>query len=834
MAIRERLLKQLQIVRDGLNAMPPFHSRDLNTMRNALVQARDLCFQGLSEKHFTEYKDTYDGLLLAIEQLAADAPDQGEIISLCRELLQYTMAQTQKETTFKKELFFLPYKASMWDSLESVWKAADEDKEHCIAYVMPIPYADLTPEHTVAEWHCERELFPKDVPIVKWEDFDLQEIHPDAIFIHNPYDACNVVTSVEARYYSDRLKSCTEMLVYIPYYATTGGMAEMQRLCPAYKHADYIVIQSEYFRNLFDASIPDEKFLPFGSPKFDKVLKICQKPPAPPANWANRLKGKKVYFYNTSIGGLLADTNAFLEKMEYVFNTFKGRSNTCLLWRPHPLLESTLSSMRQEYKPDYERLKSYFMENQIGIFDDTPDIEKAIALSDAYIGDAATSVTALFGLAGKPMFLFNNLIHSLPGPDDWKGGVNWDFFLEAKDWIIAQGNKLYHAPNHDRRYRYYCDLSPYASGGYYSSVFEINGKVYVCPANAQDVLVIGDHKIERRISLKRRTENPGAFRGAVHIGNYIFLLPNQYPAIVRLDLKTEHVDYVRDLKEINVQQIAGEWRFGGVGIWKDYLLLASPSSQHLVALHSKTLNHQVLLAGNPDSHCGCIALIPDEDEFWMLPYTGRVITRWNPASGETKEYTDWPAEFSCHYVPYGHLCEDKPFASGLCDDEYLLLVPWWGNQFLRLHKKTGVMETWDVPFPVDVYGKNGYFFAGSVGWFGYLPEKKEILFYYVPTRQWYHYDVAAKTFSPMEIIFDVDELRRHADGFAEISGWFRYGCEENAFNSLQDFIDGKITGNPHDRERQIRAFEKIAANPDGTSGEKIYQFVQGKLAMKEG
>ena len=48
MAIKERLLKQLQIVRDGLNAMPPFHSRDLNTTRNALVQARDLCFQGLS------------------------------------------------------------------------------------------------------------------------------------------------------------------------------------------------------------------------------------------------------------------------------------------------------------------------------------------------------------------------------------------------------------------------------------------------------------------------------------------------------------------------------------------------------------------------------------------------------------------------------------------------------------------------------------------------------------------------------------------------------------------------------------------------------------------
>ncbi len=47
MAIKERLLKQLQIVQDGLHAMPPFISRDLRAIHDALVQARDLCFQGM-------------------------------------------------------------------------------------------------------------------------------------------------------------------------------------------------------------------------------------------------------------------------------------------------------------------------------------------------------------------------------------------------------------------------------------------------------------------------------------------------------------------------------------------------------------------------------------------------------------------------------------------------------------------------------------------------------------------------------------------------------------------------------------------------------------------
>ena len=79
MAIKARLLKQLNIVWGGLRAMPPFHSRDLQTMRNALVQARDLCFQGLVPDNFAKYQDTYEGLLLAISQLESGGSDAKEI-----------------------------------------------------------------------------------------------------------------------------------------------------------------------------------------------------------------------------------------------------------------------------------------------------------------------------------------------------------------------------------------------------------------------------------------------------------------------------------------------------------------------------------------------------------------------------------------------------------------------------------------------------------------------------------------------------------------------------------------------------------------------------------
>ena len=120
------------------------------------------------------------------------------------------------------------------------------------------------------------------------------------------------------------------------------------------------------------------------------------------------MAGKKVFFYNIGINGLLINTKMFLEKIEYVFRCFSACKNACLVWRPHPLLEAAFTSMRAEYKPIYEKLKQYFLENDIGIYDDTPEIEPTIALCDAYIGNAGSSVTSLFGMAGKPVFILNN------------------------------------------------------------------------------------------------------------------------------------------------------------------------------------------------------------------------------------------------------------------------------------------------------------------------------------------------------------------------------------------------------------------------------------------
>ena len=173
----------------------------------------------------------------------------------------------------RQEVVFFPYKASMWDSLESVWMATDADPD-CDAYVVPIPYYERNADGTLGTYHYEGNELPDYVQVVPYDTYNIETRKPDVVYIHNPYDQGNFVTSVDPRYYSSRLKKYTNCLVYIPYYATAGGMSEGQALCEAYLHVDYIVVQSKKFIHFFDAAVPEEKFLFLGSPKFDRVIRM--------------------------------------------------------------------------------------------------------------------------------------------------------------------------------------------------------------------------------------------------------------------------------------------------------------------------------------------------------------------------------------------------------------------------------------------------------------------------------------------------------------------------------------------------------------------------------
>lgn len=325
----------------------------------------------------------------------------------------------------KKEIVFLSYITSMWDSLESIWLAARDDLD-CDAYVIPIPYFDRNADGTFGLMHYESNDYPDYVPITLWTEYSIPIRHPDVIYFHNPYDGYNKVTSVHPNYYAKELKKHTNMLIYIPYFVCLDDVPEHFCVLPGTMYADRVIVQSEIVRltyirefqkfedenhckGLFGNS--EEKFLALGSPKFDKVFQTKRENVEIPEQWKLLLENsdgtrKKVIFYNTTIDAMLKNNRKMLEKIKDVLNAFRGNSEFVLLWRPHPLIMNTIASLRNDLYVGYQKIVESYKADEWGIYDDSSDLNRAIAISDAYFGDWS-SIVALYKKTGKPIMIQN-------------------------------------------------------------------------------------------------------------------------------------------------------------------------------------------------------------------------------------------------------------------------------------------------------------------------------------------------------------------------------------------------------------------------------------------
>lgn len=339
-----------------------------------------------------------------------------------------------------REAVFLPYKASMWDSLESVWQAADNDPD-CEAYVIPIPYYDRKPDGSFGELHYELEQYPEYVPVMKYEDYDFEKRKPDMIFIHNPYDDCNYVTSVHPFFYSKNLKRFTSQLIYIPYFIlgeinpdNPDAVKSMEHFCtvPGVIHADKVIVQSENVRKAYIKVLTDamkgqgfgkkyweEKILGIGSPKMDKVLSTRKEDLQIPEEWLKIIEKpdgsrKKIILYNTSVGALLYHHEKMLVKIRDVLHVFRDvQDDVALLWRPHPLMKATIESMRPMLWSEYQSIVEQYRAEGYGIYDDSPDIDRAVALCDAYYGDPS-SVVEMCRKVEKPIMIQNVEVEAQP------------------------------------------------------------------------------------------------------------------------------------------------------------------------------------------------------------------------------------------------------------------------------------------------------------------------------------------------------------------------------------------------------------------------------------
>ena len=559
----------------------------------------------------------------------------------------------------KKEVVFLPYKASMWDSLESVWKAADEDPD-CDAYVIPIPYYDKNPDGSFRERHYEGDQYPKYVPITQCEDYDFAKRRPDIIYIHNPYDEYNYVTSVDPFFYSGKLKEYTDKLVYIPYYILAEpdlnneeSLEGMAHFCtaPAVINADQVIVQSEGMREAYIKILSKiygedtrahwaKKILGTGSPKVDKLLNTKLEDLDIPAEWLKIIQKpngswKKIILYNTSVTSLLNNNEKMLEKMQDVFQDFQeNQDEVALLWRPHPLIQATIESMRPQLWAEYKKLREQYRAEGWGIYDDTADLDRAIILSDAYYGDGS-SLMHLYRAVGKPVMVQNVIIRCKESKLRIEDAVQ----LRENIWFCAQRfNGLFSLNTNTGKIEKIGEfpLCSFGKERLFASMELVGEKIYFIPLYANSIMSynISLNKFESiEIDLPKADTNGQKlhFMGVQKYKKYLFIFPVTCKVIIRLDTSNNQITYltewVNDAEKLIFDKQDGYFR-KQVAIRNNKLYIPFCNANAILTLDCETMQCKIhKLGSNKQGYSG---ICYDGKNFWISPRKGGNITIWNP------------------------------------------------------------------------------------------------------------------------------------------------------------------------------------------------------------
>ncbi|MDR0220359.1 MAG: hypothetical protein LBI54_03015, partial [Lachnospiraceae bacterium] len=246
-----KILESLQTLKEAHGELPKQTAPGAVT--NLLADCQDFALQ---IKEFIESiagNGTRTAALLdeyceLVYRASGEAGSQDYIKKLAKQLTDIENSVRSEMKPDRIEAVFLPYQASMWDSLESAYLAARDDPA-CDAYVIPIPYYEKNPDGTLGEMHCDGGRYPDGVPITDWQKYDIEARHPDLVFIHNPYDNGNYVSSVHPNYYSKRLCECTDLLCYVPYFVFDGALPEHFVTTAACVYAHKVFVQSEEIRS---------------------------------------------------------------------------------------------------------------------------------------------------------------------------------------------------------------------------------------------------------------------------------------------------------------------------------------------------------------------------------------------------------------------------------------------------------------------------------------------------------------------------------------------------------------------------------------------------------
>lgn len=341
-------------------------------------------------------------------------------------IIHYNPYQTFYQFPIKKKIIDRPVRICIlaefgesWDSLDSVWRAFNNDKR-CHVVVVALQNEEYAKTVTCK---LEDALIHSEVPFVKpaFYDFDIDQ--PDVVIFHNPYEGLR-----EFRFSFNEISKKVARTIYIPYGFEIGGGAlrkQTQFNNPIQQYAWKVFVRSKLFKSMYGKNCEsgNNHVVEVGHPMVDAILNIDKT--KFDSKLVNSCKDKTVFLWNPHYGETTdqSDFSTFLRWKEFFLTFFEKGNDIFLILRPHPLLFSTLISRNLMKSEELDLLLNRIKNNPNIFLDIGANYHAAFSLSNAMLSDISSFLT-LYPVTGKPVLY----LHNTTGPGYHEAGEIIDYF----------------------------------------------------------------------------------------------------------------------------------------------------------------------------------------------------------------------------------------------------------------------------------------------------------------------------------------------------------------------------------------------------------------------
>jgi hypothetical protein len=285
--------------------------------------------------------------------------------------------------------------------------------------------------------------------------------------------------------------------------------------------------------------------------------------------------------------------------------------------------------MRPWLAQEYVEMMNEYRAGGYGIYDDSQDLNRAIALSDIYYGDAS-SVAVLFKEARKPVLGqgFGDSA-SIMATGLYDDGVYV--------WFVNWYNMLCKYNKQSKKTEYVGTIAGQSYGAYRCMAAN-NNKLYFAPILDEGTYVYDvDKKSFEKINFNGcpKCDSKVKFQEVVSFRNFVYFIPSQFSAIVKLNVDTHEIEYFSQWID-DVSELKGKENpsfFFSFCIIDAEIILTIRGTNAIMIFNMETSGYEIKEVGEKSMRYTNVCF--DGQNYYLSSHYENYTIKWNRKTNET-------------------------------------------------------------------------------------------------------------------------------------------------------------------------------------------------------